>query len=445
LRNYFTFLEEVDIRLAFMNVGAINNQTLVVILGGGQGSRLFPLTKERSKPAVPFAGKYRLIDIPISNCIHSGLNRTFVLTQFHSASLNRHIARTYKFDSFTQGFVEVLAAEQTFTSTEWFQGTADAIRKIFPHIDNQTWEQVLILSGDHLYRMDYVPFLEYHQEKGADITICTQGVDEAAAGELGILQVDETGRINAFSEKPKGEALDSLRLNSAKHGSFMEGMGNRQFLASMGIYIINRDVLKPVLFDDPSLHDFGKHIIPSNIDKKKVYAYLFNGYWEDIGSIRSFFHANLNLCQENSPFELNEPANPIYTRQRHLPGSLVIDSKVSHCVINDGCSIRSAELKNSVIGLRSRIEEGAYVEGSLLLGADYFSGEAIAKGRQVGIGKNARIVDAIIDKNARIGSNVVIENRQKLKEFDDPEERFYIRDGIVIVVKNANIPDNMVI
>lgn len=428
-----------------MKLEAINKRTLVVILGGGQGTRLFPLTKERSKPAVPFAGKYRLIDIPISNCIHSGLSRTFVLTQFHSASLNRHITRTYKFDSFSQGFVEVLAAEQTISSTEWFQGTADAIRKIYPHIDSQTWEQVLILSGDHLYRMDYGYLLRYHREKEADITVCTLGVGEDGAGELGILKVNKAGRINAFSEKPGCDELDDLRLNSARKGSFMEGMGDRQFLASMGIYVFNRDVLRSVLFDDPSLVDFGKHVIPNNIRKKKVFAYPFQGYWEDIGDIRSFFNANLNLCKEKPPFKLLHPTSPIYTRQRHLPGSIVIDSKISNCIINDGCFVKSAELKNSIIGLRSRIGKGVYVESSLLLGADYYSGEEISKGRKVGIGKNTRIVRAIIDKNAYIGANVVIENRQKLKEFDDPKKRFYIRDGIVIVVKNAKIPDNMVI
>lgn len=428
-----------------MKMEALNKKTLVVILGGGEGTRLFPLTKERSKPAVPFAGKYRLIDIPISNCIHSGLSRTFVLTQFHSASLNRHVARTYKFDSFSQGFVEVLAAEQTISSTEWFQGTADAIRKIYPHIDSQTWEQVLILSGDHLYRMDYGPFLEYHRDKEADITVCTLGVGENAAGEFGILKVNKAGRINAFSEKPGRDELDGLRLDSAKKGSFMEGMGDKQFLASMGIYIFNRDVLKSVLFDDPSLVDFGKHVIPDNIRRKRVFAYPFQGYWEDIGGIRSFFNANLNLCKENPPFKLLQPTRPIYTRQRHLPGSIVIDSKISNCIINDGCFIKNAELKHSIIGLRSRIGKGVHIEGSLLLGADYYSGEEISKGRKVGIGKNARIVGAIIDKNAYVGANVVIENRQKLKEFDDPKERFYIRDGIVIVVKNAKIPDNMVI
>jgi glucose-1-phosphate adenylyltransferase len=428
-----------------MKIEAINKKTLVVILGGGQGTRLFPLTKERSKPAVPFAGKYRLIDIPISNCIHSGLSRTFVLTQFHSASLNRHVARTYKFDSFSQGFVEVLAAEQTTSSNEWFQGTADAIRKIFPHINSQSWDQILILSGDHMYRMDYGPFLEYHQDNEADITVCTQGVTGDAAGELGILKVDKNGRINAFREKPGPDKLRDFRIDTTQKRSFLAGMGDKQFLASMGIYVFKRDILESVLFDDPLLIDFGKHVIPGNIEKKKVFAYPFHGYWEDIGGIRSFFNANLNLCKENPPFKLLKPTRPIYTRQRHLPGSTVIGSNISNCIINDGCFIKNAELKNSIIGLRSRIEKGVHIEGSLLLGADYYRGEEISKGRKVGIGKNARIVGAIIDKNAYIGANVVIENRQKLKEFDDPQERFYIRDGIVIVVKNAKIPDNMLI
>ncbi|MFQ5586416.1 MAG: glucose-1-phosphate adenylyltransferase [Thermodesulfobacteriota bacterium] len=423
---------------------ALNQKTLVVILGGGRGTRLYPLTKFRSKPAVPFAGKYRLIDIPISNCLHSGINRMFVLTQFHSASLNRHIARTFNFDTFTKGFVEVLAAEQTIISSEWFQGTADAVRKICPHIMNQAWEQVLILSGDHLYRMDYRPFLQYHMKKGADMTVCTLGVDEDAAGDLGILKANKSGRINAFKEKPGPGQVDDMKLDTTSRDSFMKGF-NKPLLASMGIYIVNRDVLKPILFDDPLLHDFGKQIIPGNLKQKRVYAYPFEGYWEDIGGIRSFFDANMNLCREHPPFKLIHPTFPIYTHHRHLSGAAVIESQVTNCIINEGSIIRNAVLKNSVIGLRSRIEAGVHVEKSLLFGADYYKGEEIAQGRKPGIGKNTRINNAIIEKNAQIGHNVVIENKKGVKEYDDPEERYYIREGIVIVVKNAIIPDNTVI
>ena len=422
----------------------LNQKTIVVILGGGRGTRLYPLTKFRSKPAVPFAGKYRLIDIPISNCLHSGIDRIYVLTQFHSASLNRHISRTYNFDSFTRGFVEVLAAEQTIVSNEWFQGTADAVRKIYPHLMNQTWDQVLILSGDHLYRMDYRPYLKYHLKKKAEMTVCTLGVDEDAAGDLGILKANKSGRITAFKEKPGAGQVDDMRLDTTSKGSFMEGF-SKPLLASMGIYIVNREVLKSILFDNPLLNDFGKQIIPDNLKKRKVYAYPFDEYWEDIGGIRSFFEANLNLCKDNPPFQLIHHTQPIYTHHRHLSGAAVIESKVTNCIINDGSMIRKAELKDSVIGLRSYIEEGGYVEKSLIFGADYYAGEECAQGRSPGIGKNTRIIGAILEKNVHIGKNVVIENKKGVTEYDDPEGRYYIREGIVIVVKNASIPDNTVI
>lgn len=422
----------------------LNQRTLVVILGGGRGTRLYPLTKFRSKPAVPFAGKYRLIDIPISNCLHSGIDRIFVLTQFHSASLNRHIARTYNFDTFTKGFVEVLAAEQTIISNEWFQGTADAVRKIYPHLMNLSWDQVLILSGDHLYRMDYRPYLNYHIKKRAEMTVCTLGVDEDAAGDLGILKANKSGRITAFKEKPGAGQVDDMILDTTSKGSFMEGF-SKPLLASMGIYIVNREVLKDILFDDPLLNDFGKQIIPGNLKNRKVYAYPFDEYWEDIGGIRSFFEANLNLCMEHPPFRLIHPTFPIYTHHRHLSGAAVIESQVTNCIINDGSLIRNAVLKNSVVGLRVLIDKGVHVERSLIFGADYYKGEDLAQGRRPGIGKNSRIINAILEKNVQIGQNVVIENRQGLTEYDDPESRYYIRDGIVIVVKNASIPDNTVI
>jgi len=420
-----------------------NKNTLVIILGGGQGSRLYPLTKERSKPAVPLAGKYRLIDIPISNCIHSGLNRLFVLTQFNSASLNQHIARTYSFNSFSNGFVEVLAAEQTRSSQEWFQGPADAVRKIFPHIKNQSWEQILILSGDHLYRMNYTDFLERHILKMADVSVGVVPVKESQAQEFGLLKVDVTSRIIEFTEKPTDKKiLDNFKVDTTAFGLTTEEAIKKQYLASMGIYIFNRGILEKSLFDDSSLNDFGKQIIPNTITNNKVYSYLFQDYWEDIGTISSFFEANLNLCQRHPPFKLFHPTCPFFTRQRHLPGSTIIESSISNCIINDGSLIEHAKVKNSVIGLRSAIHKGACVEGSLIMGADFYDEEKDPGRYKLGIGKNSRIIGAIIDKNARIGMNVIIENKKGIKEYDDPEGRYYIRNGIVIVSKDSVILDN---
>ena len=427
------------------NLNWPENNILVVILGGGRGDRLFPLTKMRSKPAVPLAGKYRLIDIPISNCLHSRLNRIFVLTQFNSASLNQHVARTYHFDSFTNGFVEVLAAEQTIGSQEWFQGTADAVRKIFPHIASQDWKYILILSGDQLYRMNFNAVIEQHIQREADVSICVKPVEKEAASSFGLLKVDETTRIVEFMEKPKGDDLMNFKLDTTSFGISPEEAEKNPFLASMGIYVFNRNALMSVLFDNTNLNDFGKQIIPEAINKFKVFSYLFRDYWEDIGTIRAFFNANLDLCHRHPPFQLFHPTRPIYTRQRHLAGSTIIDSMITDSIINDGCLIQKSTIKNSVIGLRSSIHNGSHIEGSLLLGADFYGDEDDTSNPKLGIGKNCRIVGAIIDKNVRIGSNVVIENKNKLKQYDDPEGRYYIREGIVVVVKNSVIPDNSVL
>jgi len=424
---------------------SINRKMIVVILGGGQGNRLYPLTQKRSKPAVPIAGKYRLIDIPVSNCLHSGINRIFVLTQFNSASLNQHIARTYNFDSFTDGFVDVLAAEQTMGSSEWFQGTADAVRKIYPHIVNQDWDQLLILSGDHLYRMDYVKFLEYHLLKQWDISVCVVGIKEKGASEFGLLKVDDSGRISEFAEKPGIEEQQRFKMDMTQFGLSPDEAKKKPFLASMGIYLFNRPVMEQVLFENRGLNDFGKQIIPENLMQKRLGAYLFSGYWEDIGSITSFFEANLSLCKYDPPFKLFHPTRPIYTRQRYLSGSRMVDTIITDCIVNDGCFIDRATLKNSVIGLRSIINEGSVIEGSLLMGADYYQEDSIAFDRRIGIGKGVRIKGAIIDKNAHIGNNVVIINEKGQDTYDDPEGRYYIRDGIVIVVKDSTIPDGMVI
>ena len=421
----------------------LNSKTIVVILGGGRGNRLFPLTKMRSKPAVSFAGKYRLIDVPISNALHSGLSRIFVLTQFNSASLNQHIARTYNFDSFTHGFVDVLAAEQTEGSSEWFQGTADAVRKIYPHISNQRWEQALILSGDHLYRMDYAALLKHHQAKQADVSVCAVPVKKEEASDFGLIKVNAEGKITSFKEKPKEALLPTLKCDASDVIFDQTELSDKPYLASMGIYVFNRDILKKAMFEKPYLNDFGQHIIPHRIQKSSVFAYPFHGYWRDIGTIRSFFDANLSLCQMPPPFQLSHPTRPIYTRQRHLAGSTIIESNVRNCVINDGCLIQRSTIQDSVIGLRSVVHEGAHVERSLIMGADYYDADEIPKVKKVGIGKGCRIVNAIIDKNAHIGEGVSILNESKRKEYDDPEGRFYIRDGIVVVGKGVSIPDNM--
>ncbi len=420
--------------------------TIVVILGGGRGGRLYPLTKMRSKPAVPIGGKYRLIDIPISNALHSSLDEIFVLTQFNSASLNHHIARTYSFDSFSEGFVEVLAAEQTMSSQEWFQGTADAVRKIYPHLDREKWKYVLILSGDHIYRMNYQDFLTDHIHNNADLSVCVLGVSEKNASSFGLMKIDARTRIVEFQEKPSGPDLEKFRVDTTFLGYSQQEAEEKPFLGSMGIYIFNRPVLEKVLFQDKGLHDFGKQIIPKCIEQKlNVSAYLFNGFWEDVGTIRSFFEMNLSLCQMNPPFQLFHPTHPIFTRQRHLSGTVLGQGHVENCIVNDGCIIRGADLKNSVVGLRTFIDEGARIEGCLLMGNDYYDSSDVSESKCIGIGKNVRISNAIIDKNSRIGHGAIIENQKKIKEYDDPEGRFYIRDGIVIVVKGARIPDGMVI
>ncbi|MBT8149690.1 MAG: glucose-1-phosphate adenylyltransferase [Gammaproteobacteria bacterium] len=422
----------------------LNEDTLVVILGGGQGNRLFPLTKTRAKPAVPLAGRYRLIDIPVSNALHSKLNRIFVLTQFNSASLNHHIARTYNFDSFTTGFVDVLAAEQTPGSSDWFQGTADAVRQIFPHLAHQPWKYLVILSGDHLYRMDYRHMLQSHIECEAEITVGVVPIGEERCGEFGLLKVNGAHEITDFLEKPPAEALEPFRTDTAALGLDPARAGSCPFLGSMGIYVFNRETVQQTLFKDPSMTDFGKHIIPLSLQSHKVSAYLYDGYWEDIGTIQSYFDANLQLCHLHSPFALFHPTHPIYTRQRHLAGSVILDGHISNSIVNEGCLVKEATIKNSVIGLRARIEPGASVESSLVLGADFYP-EHITRETGIGIGRNTKIHRAIIDKNAHIGPNVSIINAQGLTEYDDPDGQYYIRNGIVIVTKWANIAEGTVI
>jgi glucose-1-phosphate adenylyltransferase len=423
-------------------------KVLSVILGGGTGTRLFPLTKDRAKPAVPLAGKYRLVDIPISNCINSDLRHIYVLTQFQSASMHKHIAGSYKFDPFTGGFVEILAAQQTFSDASWWQGTADAVRKNMMHFLTYAPEYILILSGDQLYRMDFRHLLQQHQETKAEITIATIPVLRRDATSLGIMQMDGSRRIRRFVEKPKEPALlDGLRLQRDLYGEVGLESDDELFLASMGIYLFNRDVLIQLLDNDQT--DFGKHVIPSAIGARSVYSYVFQGYWEDIGTIRAFFEAHIDLAAELPRFSFFDMTAPIFSRPRWLPGSKINGGTLDHAMLCDGCIVNGAHIESSVIGIRSIIGTGCKISRTVMMGCDYYeSMESIRSHEQrglprIGIGKNARIENAIIDKNARIGDDVVISPRGKPESVDDP--LYYVRDGIVIIPKNAVIPSGTII
>ncbi len=427
---------------------ANTSNVLSVIMGGGQGTRLFPLTKERAKPAVPLAGKYRLVDIPISNCINSGLRRIYLLTQFNSASLHRHISQSYKFDHFSGGFVEILAAEQTYADTSWYQGTADAVRKNMVHFMNHEWDYLLILSGDQLYRMDFRRIINQHAETGADITVATIPVERRETEGLGIMQVDAGRRITRFVEKPKDRALqDSLKLPKEWYAPLeIKGEGEL-FLASMGIYVFNRDIIRQLL--DNTLADFGKHVIPSAIEGLRVFSYVFQGYWEDIGTIRAFFEANLDVTNELPRFNFFDMAAPVFSRPRFLPASKINGAQIDHAVIADGCIINRAIITHSIVGLRSIVGVGTGLNRVILLGSDYYESlESILEHQKagkppIGIGANCRIENAIVDKNARIGDNVVISPAGKSGKVDHAD--YYIRDGVVIVPKNGVIPHGMVI
>lgn len=421
---------------------------LAIILGGGQGARLFPLTRDRSKPAVPLAGKYRLVDIPISNCINSGLKRVYLLTQFNSASLHRHISQSYKFDHFTGGFVEILAAEQTLTNTSWYQGTADAVRKNLVHFLNHDFEYALILCGDQLYRMDFRKIIAQHVASAAELTIATIPVTRGNAQALGIMQINEERRIVRFVEKPTDPAvLDSLRLPPDWYERLNVKGDEEFFLASMGIYVFNRDVLLSWL--DNTLADFGKHIIPDAIQTHRVFSYIFQGYWEDIGTIRSFFEANLDLTSELPHFNFFDMSAPIFSRPRFLPASKINGAEIDHAIISDGCILNYAKIAHCVIGVRCLVDRGSQLSNAILLGSDFYEPDEsirqnLAAGRpRIGIGANTRIENAIIDKNARIGNNCVISPAGKPENVDHP--LYYIRDGIVIVPKNGIIPDGTVI
>ncbi len=427
-------------------------RVLAIILGGGAGTRLYPLTKLRAKPAVPLAGKYRLIDIPISNCINSEIQRIYVLTQFNSASLNRHITRTYGMAGFSQGFVEVLAAQQTPENPNWFEGTADAVRKYRWLFAEWDVDQYLILSGDHLYRMNYEDFIRRHRETQADITLAVIPVEERGASDFGLMKIDKKGRVTSFSEKPKGDALKSMQVDTTVLGLPADKAKQLPYIASMGIYVFERQVLFDLLKEEPDRTDFGREILPAALKDYNVQAYLFKDYWEDIGTIEAFYNANLALTQQPSPpFSFYDEKAPIYTRSRYLPPTKLLDCNVVESMVGEGCILRECTVKRSVIGIRSRIETGCVIDNALLMGSDFYESpqerlQTLESGKvPLGIGANTTIHRAIIDKNARIGRNVQMVNKDHVQEGNREDLGFVIRNGIIVVIKNATIPDDTVI
>ncbi len=412
------------------------NDCLAVILGGGRGSRLFPLTKSRSKPAVPIAGKYRLIDIPISSCLNSELRRIFVLTQYNSESLNNHVSLTYKFDVFSAGFVTILAAEQTDDGGEWFQGTADAVRQCLRHLQSHRSKEVLVLSGDQLFQMDFRQLRDTHRSSGAVATVAVVPVPRDQTSGFGILKADPQGRIVHFEEKPGPDRLDDLESDIPGYG--------RGFLASMGIYMYGREGLERAIAD-PALIDFGRHVIPQSIGKVHVQAHVFKGYWEDVGTIGSYFRAGLALTQPIPPFDFYDVLRPVYTRPRFLPATRIEGCTLTSALVSEGCILMGAVIERSVVGVRSRIGQRSHLSETLILGADYYESLAeIEAARErgippVGIGEDTDIRRAIIDKNARIGRGVRIANEENVQEADG--DGWYVRDGIVIVPKNGVVKD----
>ncbi|MGE5251373.1 MAG: glucose-1-phosphate adenylyltransferase [Bacteroidota bacterium] len=408
------------------------NEILAVILGGGRGTRLYPLTLMRSKPAVPIAGKYRLIDIPISNCINSEIYKVAVLTQFNSVSLHRHVSRTYQFDAFHTGWVQIWAAEQTLKSADWYQGTADAVRKQLFEIQATGAAYVLILAGDHLYRMDYAAMAKYHWDTGADITVAVQPVARQEAPRLGLLKREKDGRIVAFAEKPRDPAVQERFVSRDDP--------DRPFLGSMGIYLFKTRVLTELLEYHPRHDDFGGEIIPDAISSHSVYGFDFDGYWRDIGTIHAFYETNLELTAADSPFNFYDPVLPIYTHPRFLPGSTVQDSRLKDALIAEGCRILRSEVTRSVIGIRAQVLEGCVIKDSIIMGSDYYDSEARRRsGVPIAIGRGSHIEGAILDKNARIGEGVVIRPFPRTSP-DIDRGTWYVRDGIVVIPKDAVIP-----
>jgi glucose-1-phosphate adenylyltransferase len=423
-------------------------RVLAVIMGGGRGTRLHPLTLERCKPAVPLAGKYRLVDIPISNCLNSDINRMFLLTQFQTQSLHRHVQSTYHFDPFGGGFVDILAAEQTEKGSDWYQGTADAVRRNLLHFRNFPHDLVLILSGDQLYRMDFRKIIDEHLANKADVTIAAIPFPVSKVAGLGLMQVRDDHSIARFVEKPKDPAvIDSLTISPVLEKE-LSPCAEKRCLASMGIYVFNRDVLEAAL--ENKMTDFGKEVIPGLLGQKKLFAHIFEGYWEDIGTVRAFFDANLALAQPLPPFNFFEPTAPIYTHPRFLPASKLNKCQIDHVVIGDGSILTDSSLKHCLLGIRSYIGEGCVLEDTIVMGSDYYETDKqlaanVAKGRpNLGLGRHCRVFGAIIDKNARIGDGCVLSSHGKA-DGTYADGRVIIRDGVLVVAKNAILPPGTVV
>ncbi len=427
-------------------------RVLGIILGGGAGTRLYPLTKLRAKPAVPLGSKYRLIDIPVSNCINSEILKIYVLTQYNSASLNRHLNRSYNFSGFREGFVEVLSAQQTKDNSGWFQGTADAVRQYIDNIEAWDVDEVIILSGDHLYRVDYGKFIARHRETNADITLSVVPIDDKRASSFGLMKIDSQGRVVDFQEKPEGDALKAMQVDTTVLGLSPEEAAQSPYIASMGIYVFKKEVLVDLLRANLEQTDFGKEIIPAAAKDHNVQAYLFNGYWEDIGTIESFYEANLALTQQPRPaFSFYDEKAPIYTRSRYLPPTKLLDCQVTESMIGEGCILKECRIHHSVLGVRTRVEANCTIEDTLIMGADLYEPFAERQsglqngGVPIGIGEGSTVRKAIVDKNARIGRHVQIINKDHVEEAQREEEGFYIRNGIVVIIKNTTIADNTII
>jgi glucose-1-phosphate adenylyltransferase len=419
---------------------SMNNEVLAIILGGGQGSRLFPLTQHRSKPAVPIGGSYRLIDIPISNCLHAEIRRIFVLTQFNSASLNRHISQTYRMDPFSQGSVEILAAEQTPDNPNWFQGTADAVRQAARHIVRYDANYYLILAGDHLYRMDYCELIDAHVERSADITIAAQPVSADDASSMGIFRFDRTGQIVAFEEKPKRQRLDEIGQSIPPGAMFSGHSADKPFVASMGVYVFSRDVLLEAI-EQENAADFGRQIIPAALGRYRVNAHLFRGYWADVGTVASFYEANIMLTGRAAPFKLYDPGRPIFTHARYLPGARLDDCTAREAIVAEGCFIERSTIETSIVGIRTNIQGGSTIRRSVLLGADYYEADDTGPVRRnrprLGIGRDVVLDRVIVDKNARIGDGVHLVNAAGVSHADG--DGYFIRDGVIVVPKDGVI------
>ena len=417
---------------------AVNNEVLAIILGGGQGTRLFPLTQHRSKPAVPIGGKYRLIDIPISNCLHADIRRIFVLTQFNSASLNRHVAQAYRMDLFSQGFVDILAAEQTPDNPHWYQGTADAVRQAARHFVGYDADYYLILAGDHLYRMNYGDLIDAHVDRRADVTLATQPVTIEDASAMGIVRFDRTGQIVAFEEKPTRQRLNEIGRSIPAGSTVIAPSPDLPFMASMGIYVFSRDVLLDVLASEAAT-DFGREVIPAALGRYRVNSYTFRGYWADVGTVASFYDANIMLTRAGARFSFYDPRSPIYTHARFLPGARLADCSTRDAIIAEGCYLERCTVEESIVGIRTNVQSGTTIRRSVLLGADFYESDHDATARggrpRLGIGRDVELDRVIVDKNARIGDGSRLVNEAGVEQADG--EGYFIRNGVIVVPKDA--------